>query len=142
MTLLVALVLSCGCATTGGPEPTAPTTDLASTPPGESFTIRLGETKTVYVSKEGNRLPIQRVVTGEQKDPDTVVFSYFRDSSGEMLTVLSRVEADFITYDCYQMAGSRARQTSIMSVMKGTRSIEMWSDGIKTLRIENIRIVK
>jgi len=107
-----------------------------------SFKIAAGEVKTVYVEKEGEKYKIVRVEDGEKKEKGTIVFRYIYEPSMQRLVVESHVEEPFITYDCFQILGNKARKTSIIGATKDVPTIEMWSDGIKLLLIENIRVAR
>ncbi len=107
-----------------------------------NFRISAGEVKTAYLQGTAEGYKLVRVEDGEQKGKDIVIFRYVDSGGTQTLTVTSHLEEKFITYDCYQISGKKARQTSIMGAFKDVPTSEMWSDGIKTLLIENIRIAK
>jgi len=139
---IAAMGLLSSCASMGSASPTAEPTGKVLKPTNSSFTISLGEIKTAYLFKADNSYKLVRVEDGEQKGKDIVVFKYTGDSQMQTLSVTSHLEEQLITYDCYQIKGSKARPTSIMGAIKDVPSMEMWSDGIKTLLIENIRVAK
>lgn len=143
---LVAIFLVCGCAT----EQIAPPTATAdSSQPAKvlsendsNFIIKAGEVKTAYMQKTADGYKLVRVEDGEQKGKDIVVFTYTDGGGMQTLSVANHLEEEFITYDCYQISGKKARKTSIMGALKDVPSMEMWTDGINTLLIENIRVAK
>lgn len=146
MILSLTLVMFLSCATTQNKAPQAQPDNAKQAqgviPTDGSFQISLGETKTAYMQKVDGAYKLVRVEAGEQNGKDIVVFTYAGDRSMQTLTVVSHLDEQFITYDCYQLIGNKARRTSIVGAMKNVPSMEMWSDGIKVLLIENIRIPK
>jgi hypothetical protein len=140
--LLMALAVLVSCATTGASPAVSQPTGTVLKPNDNNFTISLGETKTAYLLKQDTGYKLVRVEDGEQEGKDIVIFSYTGDSEMQLLSVMNHLEEQMITYDCYQIEGNRARPTTIMGAIKDMPSTEMWSDGIKTLLIENIRVAK
>jgi len=141
---IIALVLlgaGCAAANRGGLRSGPVDANVVSTvvPTDGSFLISLGQTKTAFLQKTGKGYKLVRVENGRQKGKYTVVFTYSREGRMQLLSVMHHMDRNFITYDCYQVKGRRMRQTSIMGAMKDVNSVEIWTDGIKTLLIENIR---
>ncbi len=144
LSLMLAMSLSCVTPQNNAPQaqPDNAKQAAALVPTDSSFQISLGQTKTAYMQKVGDDYKLVRVEDGEQKGKDIVVFTYAGDRSMQTLTVVSHLDEQFITYDCYQLLGNKARKTSIMGAIKDVPSTEMWSDGIKVLLIQNIRTAK
>ena len=140
--LFTALAVLASCASTGASPTASEPTGIVLKPNDNNFTISLGETKTAYLLKQDTSYKLVRVEDGEQKGKDIVVFTYTGDSEMQLLSVMNHLEERIITYDCYQIKGNKARPTTIMGAIKDMPSTEMWSDGIKTLLIENIRVAK
>ena len=135
------LALSVSCATTNNPPPLSPLLP-SKTLNKDSFFISLGETKTVFLRKQGSAYHIAKIRNGVHKETDVVIFEYYYNGPAVQLTVRSFVNVPFITYDCFFMNVNLAKQTTIMDVPQNVPVGEIWQVATRTLLIENIHEAK
>ncbi|MEJ2368337.1 MAG: hypothetical protein P8Z49_08315 [Acidobacteriota bacterium] len=144
LVLLLVIPALFGCAAGTAKKPASAHSQAQAPVEAGAFTISLGQVKTVYLDREGSHYKILRVREGEFKDANSVVFDYSQVTDMgprpmQILKVVSRLPSPFMTYDCYQILGDTMRKTSILGALQNVPTMETWTDGVRSLKIENIR---